>query len=181
MESIDAQPPLPDPSMLGHAMRLGGTDINLLNATSLTRSAFHKLLRRFVLLLHPSSTGERLSAQTSLSSLSNGACLVILHGSGSLSMMLAVRQCTCIGEDAKTSGGCSIKRAKQLLPCWPSPTRQNKIAKLLEAREHLLKHTFEFIDGKTSSETNNAFVTYTHNANVCYCAGPSTFKSRSAK
>ncbi|KAE9036067.1 hypothetical protein PR002_g7260 [Phytophthora rubi] len=31
---------------------------------------------------------------------------------------------------------------------WPSPTRQAELAKLVEAREPLLKYTFGFIDGK---------------------------------
>ncbi|KAG1711902.1 hypothetical protein DVH05_009143 [Phytophthora capsici] len=31
---------------------------------------------------------------------------------------------------------------------WPSPERQAKLAKLVEAREPLLSHTFGFIDGK---------------------------------
>ncbi|POM58770.1 Hypothetical protein PHPALM_36539 [Phytophthora palmivora] len=34
---------------------------------------------------------------------------------------------------------------------WPSPTRQNELAKMVEAREPLLKHRFGFIDGKNVS------------------------------
>ncbi|KAE9040947.1 hypothetical protein PR001_g6836 [Phytophthora rubi] len=35
---------------------------------------------------------------------------------------------------------------------WPSPTRQAELAKLVEAREPLLKYTFGFIDGKNFKE-----------------------------
>ncbi|ETI38816.1 hypothetical protein L914_14939 [Phytophthora nicotianae] len=31
---------------------------------------------------------------------------------------------------------------------WPSPSRQIELTRLVDAREPLLKHTFEFIDGK---------------------------------
>ncbi|KAE8911377.1 hypothetical protein PF001_g20571 [Phytophthora fragariae] len=35
---------------------------------------------------------------------------------------------------------------------WPSPSHQEELAKLVEAREPLLKHTFGFIDGKNFKE-----------------------------
>ncbi|KAE8874854.1 hypothetical protein PF003_g41021 [Phytophthora fragariae] len=68
----------------------------------------------------------------------------------SLSMLFGVPPSTLSsillrGEDAlsKTLHGYAPARIS-----WPSPTRQAELAKLVEAREPLLKYTFGFIDGK---------------------------------
>ncbi|EGZ27306.1 hypothetical protein PHYSODRAFT_469825, partial [Phytophthora sojae] len=55
---------------------------------------------------------------------------------------------------------------------WPSPARQAELAKLVEAREPLLKHTFGFIDGKNLRNAmyngwlHTVFVTGT----ICFAA-----------
>ncbi|KAE8997316.1 hypothetical protein PR001_g19621 [Phytophthora rubi] len=54
-------------------------------------------------------------------------------------------------QNAEKSGGGARSGAGCYAPArisWPSPSRQTQLAKLVEVREPLLKHTFGFIDGK---------------------------------
>ncbi|EGZ20042.1 hypothetical protein PHYSODRAFT_354259 [Phytophthora sojae] len=53
---------------------------------------------------------------------------------------------------------------------WPSPSRQTELAKLVEAREPLLKHTFGFIDGKNFKMYNDWLHSVFDNGTICFAA-----------
>ncbi|EGZ27291.1 hypothetical protein PHYSODRAFT_475810, partial [Phytophthora sojae] len=123
-------------------------NINFLNATSLTRSAFHQLLRRFSRFYYiPRSTKLRHYHQIL------GLVLCFYVGSMEQSSL-----CMMFGAPPSTISR-TLRRAEEALSLalkgyaparisWPSPARQAELAKLVEAREPILKHTFGFIDGK---------------------------------
>ncbi|EGZ17970.1 hypothetical protein PHYSODRAFT_286010, partial [Phytophthora sojae] len=131
-----------------------GSDINFINATSLTRSAFEHLLRRFSrfyfipkaklrgrppkLRYHHQVLGLVLSFYVRSMEHSSLSMLFCLPPS-TLSRIL----CRAEEELSKALHGYAPARIS-----WPSPTRQAELAKLVEAREPLLKYTFGFIDGK---------------------------------
>ncbi|ETP53073.1 hypothetical protein F442_01999 [Phytophthora nicotianae P10297] len=133
-----------------------GTDINFLNATSLTRIAFGNLLRRFVGFyyiprLQPRGRPFKLRFHHQVL----GLVLCYYTGSmelGTLCMLFGVPPIT-LARTLKREEEALTKALINFRPTrisWPSPTRQVELAKLIQEREPLLEHTFGFIDGKTS-------------------------------
>ncbi|EGZ17596.1 hypothetical protein PHYSODRAFT_262399 [Phytophthora sojae] len=100
-----------------------GSDVNFLNTTSWTRSAFNQLLQRFSRFYYiPRHT-------------TRGRPTKRKHHHQVLGLVL----CFYVG---------SMEQSSLCMLFGVPPTRQAELAKLVEAREPLLKHTFGFIDGK---------------------------------
>ncbi|KAE9037234.1 hypothetical protein PR003_g6695 [Phytophthora rubi] len=130
------------------------SDTNFLNATSLTRSTFLGLLRRFsgfFTIRAPSTRGR----PTKLRYLHQVLGLVLCFYVGSmenstLCMLFGVPPATLARTLRKAEKALS-QALEGFAPArisFPSPTQQVRLAKLVEAREPLLQHTFGFIDGK---------------------------------
>ncbi|KAE9088614.1 hypothetical protein PF010_g19317 [Phytophthora fragariae] len=131
-----------------------GCDINFLNATSLTKSSFRQLLRRFASYYYiprARSRGRPLKLRYHHQVL--GLVLCFYVGSmelSSLRMLFAVPPST-LARALRRAEEALSKTLEKYSPArisWPSPSHQVELAKLVEAREPLLKHTFGFIDGK---------------------------------
>ncbi|ETI48941.1 hypothetical protein F443_07091 [Phytophthora nicotianae P1569] len=131
-----------------------GSDLNFLNATSLTRIAFRQLLHRFAAcytIRDPNSRGRPPKLQYLHQVL--GLMLVFYTGSmeqSSLSMLFGVPPSTLSPtlQRAERVLNQALNDYKPSRIAWPSPAHQAKLAKLVEAREPMLKHTFGFIDDK---------------------------------
>ncbi|OWY97655.1 hypothetical protein PHMEG_00031767, partial [Phytophthora megakarya] len=139
-----------------------GHDTNVLNITSLTRLTLHlytyrpafiNFLADLRVLQHTQTINKRTPAKTTLPTPGAGAHFVLNVGSLENSTM-----CMLFGPPPSTLSRTLRKAEKALTQAldgykparisWPSPSRQTKLAKLVEAQEPLLKHTFGFIDGK---------------------------------
>ncbi|ETM97293.1 hypothetical protein PPTG_20372 [Phytophthora nicotianae INRA-310] len=131
-----------------------GSDLNFLNATSLARTAFSQLLHRFAAFYtkrDPNSRGRPPKLQYLHQVL--GLVLVFYTGSmepSTLSMLFGVPPSTLSRtlQRAERALNQALNNYKPSRIAWPSPAHQAKLAKLVEAREPMLKHTFGFIDGK---------------------------------
>ncbi|ETP46619.1 hypothetical protein F442_07154 [Phytophthora nicotianae P10297] len=131
-----------------------GSDLNFLNATSLTRTAFRQLLHRFAAcytIRDPNSRGRPPKLQYLHQVL--GLVLVFYTGSmeqSTLSMLFGVPPSTLSRtlQRAERVLNQALNDYKPSRIAWPSPAHQAKLAKLVEAREPMLKHTFGFIDDK---------------------------------
>ncbi|ETN11224.1 hypothetical protein PPTG_10171 [Phytophthora nicotianae INRA-310] len=131
-----------------------GSDLNFLNATSLTRIAFRQLLHPFAAcytIRDPNSRGRPPKLQYLHQVL--GLVLVFYTGSmeqSTLSMLFGVPASTLSRtlQRAERVLNQALNDYKPSRIAWPSPAHQAKLAKLVEAREPMLKHTFGFIDDK---------------------------------
>eukprot|EP00644_Phytophthora_capsici_P002890 jgi/Phyca11/129508/e_gw1.85.113.1 len=131
-----------------------GNDINFLNATSLTRASFSRLLRRFARfykILPPSSRGRPPKLQY----LHQVSGLVLCYHVGSmenstLSMLFGMPPSILnqTPRKAEEALAVTLRGFHPVRIAWPSPSRQVELARLVEAREPQLKTTFGFIDGK---------------------------------
>ncbi|EGZ26758.1 hypothetical protein PHYSODRAFT_470027 [Phytophthora sojae] len=131
-----------------------GSDMNFLIMTSLTRSAFNQLLQRFSHFYYIPRHTKR-GRPTKLKHHHQVLGLVLCFYVGSMEQSSL---CMLFGVPPSTLSR-TLARAEEALAqalsgyapariSWPSPARQAELAKLVEAREPLLKHTFGFIDGK---------------------------------
>ncbi|KAE9074386.1 hypothetical protein PF002_g25132 [Phytophthora fragariae] len=132
-----------------------GTDINFLNATSLTR-AFDQLLCRFSCFYYmppPSSRG----LPPKLRYLHQVLGLVLTFYVGSMEQSSL---CITFGVPPSMLSR-TLRKAEEALAralngyapariSWPSPSRQVELARMVNKREPLLTHTFGFIDGATA-------------------------------
>ncbi|GMF51980.1 unnamed protein product [Phytophthora fragariaefolia] len=118
------------------------------------RPAFQQLLRRFAQFYYiPKSTSRGHPPKLRYHHQALGLVLSFYVGSMEQSSL-----CMLFGVPPSTLSR-TLRRAEESLAkaldgyepariSWPSPTCQVELAKLVEAREPLLKHTFGFIDGK---------------------------------
>uniref|UniRef100_H3GZG3 DDE Tnp4 domain-containing protein n=1 Tax=Phytophthora ramorum TaxID=164328 RepID=H3GZG3_PHYRM len=124
-----------------------GKDVSFLNTTSLTRPAFHQLLRRFSRYYYILRHNARSGSATVLLRRIDGAehaLLGVRLPSSTLSRYL--RQ-----EEEVLSN--ALEGFAPARISWSSPARQVSLEKVVEAHEPLLKHTFGFIDGKNLRNT----------------------------
>ncbi|ETI43039.1 hypothetical protein F443_11933 [Phytophthora nicotianae P1569] len=131
-----------------------GNDKNFLNATSLTRASFSRLLRRFARfykILPPSSRGRPPKLQYLHQVLGLVLCYYVGSMENStLSMLFGMPPSTLNRTLRKAEEALAVALSgfSPARIAWPSPSRQVGLARLVEAREPLLKTTFGFIDGK---------------------------------
>ncbi|KAE8976750.1 hypothetical protein PR003_g14381 [Phytophthora rubi] len=131
-----------------------GSDVNFLNTTSLTRSAFNQLLRRFSRFYYiPRHTTRGRPTKLKHHHQVLGLVLCFYVGSmeqSSLCMLFGAPPSTLSRTLARAEGALAqaLSGYAPARTSWPSPARQAELAKLVEAREPLLQHTFGFIDGK---------------------------------
>ncbi|GMF18504.1 unnamed protein product [Phytophthora fragariaefolia] len=159
------------------SLYMNASDTNFLNATSLTRYApavftipfgCHAnqtllcLIQIHVppiapavlkILYYSSAFVTRPSAETALPTPSAWTCPLLLRRLDGAEHALPAIWCTASDshKNASQGRGGSVAGARGLRSCAdlvPSPAQQVRLAKLVEAREPLLKHTFGFIDGK---------------------------------
>ncbi|KAE9098266.1 hypothetical protein PF007_g16322 [Phytophthora fragariae] len=131
-----------------------GNGINFINATSLTRPAFHQLLKRFSSFYDIPGAGAR-GRPPKLRHHHQVLGLVLCFYVGSMENSTL---CMVFGVPPSTLSR-TLRRAEDALSqtlqgyppsriSFPSPAQQVKLARLVEARESLLKNTFGSIDGK---------------------------------
>ncbi|KAE9275252.1 hypothetical protein PF001_g26673 [Phytophthora fragariae] len=131
-----------------------GSDVNFLNTTSLTRSAFNQLLRRFSRFYYiPRHMTRGRPTKLKHHHQVLGLVLCFYVGSmeqSSLCMLFGAPPSTLSRTLARAEGALAqaLSGYASARISWPSPARQAELAKLVEAREPLLQHTFGFIDGK---------------------------------
>uniref|UniRef100_H3H7Z6 DDE Tnp4 domain-containing protein n=1 Tax=Phytophthora ramorum TaxID=164328 RepID=H3H7Z6_PHYRM len=138
---------------------LYGSDKNFLNVTSLTRAAFHQLLARFAgfYAIRPARSRGRPPKLRYLHQVL-GLLLCFYTGSTKNGTL-----CMIFGAPPNTLSR-TLRKAEEAIAlalhgyapariAFPSPSAQRKLARLVEAREPLLQHTFGFIDGKNLRNT----------------------------
>ncbi|ETO77486.1 hypothetical protein F444_07323 [Phytophthora nicotianae P1976] len=136
------------------ALYRDGLDTNFINATSLTRAAFKKLLRRFSRFYHLPSAGSRgrpPKLRYHHQALGLVLCFYVRSmESSTLCMLFGVPPSTLSLSLRKAEDALS-RALRDFSPARisrPSPSRQRELATLVNGHEPLLKHTFGFIDGK---------------------------------
>jgi hypothetical protein len=118
------------------------------------RPAFHQLLRRFARFYYiPRARSRGRPPKLRYHHQVLGMLLSFYVGSmelGSLCMLFGVPPST-LSRSLRRAEDALSKTLSNYAPArisWPSPAHQVELARLVEAREPLLKHTFGFIDGK---------------------------------
>ncbi|EGZ20025.1 hypothetical protein PHYSODRAFT_489807 [Phytophthora sojae] len=167
-----------------------GSDVNFINATSLTRPAFEQLLRRFSRFYFiPKAKLRGRPPKLRYHHQVLGLVLSFYVGSmeqSSLSMLFGLPPSTlsCILCRAEEALSTALHGYAPARISWPSPTRQAELPKLVEAREPLLKYTFGFIGGKNFKVRMQLYSFDPIRLNpYCwlYAAGAATFQRRSSK
>ncbi|EGZ28678.1 hypothetical protein PHYSODRAFT_476154 [Phytophthora sojae] len=125
-----------------------GTDINFLNATSLTRSAFDQLLCRFCCFYYMRPLSSR-GCPPKLCYLHQVMGLVLTFYVGSMDQSSL---CITFGVPPSTLSR-TLRKAEEALAralngyapariSWPSPSRQVELARMVNKREPVLTRTF---------------------------------------
>ncbi|ETN13437.1 hypothetical protein PPTG_08267 [Phytophthora nicotianae INRA-310] len=133
-----------------------GLEENLINTTSLSRASFEQLLGRFALFYKIPAYNRAGGRPRKLQHYHQVLGLVLAFYEGSMNYTLL---CLAFGippatlsrilNEAEAALAQALRGFSPARNVWPTLVRQKALARLVEARQPLLKYTWVFLDGKT--------------------------------